>query len=98
MTNQEAISEKVEQLTKAVQDMKGAVLVIGLIDEPDDKSKSVVASMYGNRAKLVEAVARLYNQSAQMRSVLKSGEVIAAIYKMTHETDSDTVIVREENN
>lgn len=67
MTNQEAISEKVEQLTKAVQDMKGAVLVIGLIDEPDGESKSVVASMYGNRAKLVEAVARLYNQSAQMR-------------------------------
>ena len=47
--------------------MKGAVLVIGLIDEPDGESKSVVASMYGNRAKLVEAVARLYNQSAQMR-------------------------------
>lgn len=61
MTNREAISEKVEQLTKAVQDMKGAVLVIGLIDEPDGESKSVVASMYGNRAKLVEAVARLYN-------------------------------------
>lgn len=78
--------------------MKGAVLVIGLIDEPDGESKSVVASMYGHRAKLVKAVARLYNQSAQMRFVLKSGEVIAAIYKMTHETDSDTVIVREENN
>lgn len=98
MTNQETISEKVEQLTKAVQGVKGAVLVISLIDEPDGKNKSVVASMYGKHAKLVEAVARLYNQSAQMRSVIKSGEVIAAIYKMTHETDSDTVIVREKNN
>ncbi len=98
MTNQETISEKVEELTKAVRDTNSAVLVVGLIDEPDGEHKSVVASMYGNRAKLVEAVARLYNQSAQIRSVLKSGEVIAAIYKMTHETDSDTVIVREENN
>ena len=102
MTNQEKVTAKIKELSEAVNEAKGSVMVIGLIDTDKKNESCVIASLQGNGAVLTEAVAKLLSNdgATAIRHIIEKGFAFANLYKIMGggRADATEVETHESNN
>lgn len=92
MTNVEKVTEKLNELTKAIKELGGCVLIIGNVPNEANKNEScIIGCIAGKQTDIMENVARVYGNSEEVWDIIKTGCAQTSLLKLTGNLKADKV-------